>query len=418
MNEKISLQDLVVLLTEKSNLNPKDAETLVKECFDIMEEGLVNDKFLKIRNLGTFQLAWAEDSESLDVSTGETVLIPAHYKVTFAPDIELAAIINAPYASMETVEIEDTEYREKIEDALDDSDDEAEDEANENSAKFDSFWSRPGTQKESESIGAEGKPEEPEVIAKPEEQQEESETVESKPEEPKIIEIAKEKPEDKKEKFEKEEYIEDKDKGFEKEEESEYDEDHSRIGANKGLFWFLVLIISGLILFFAVRYFYPKIQTSSTPNSVLVFSSSTSRSDTDADNVETAQENGSATIQAVDTQKKNQTQNLSKTETPTPPAATVPEVQKAESQPAETNINTYYMILKGERLNTIALREYGHKAFWVYIYDENREIIDDPDVVEPGTIIYIPPAKKYGINKDDPESVDKALILQQQYKNR
>jgi nucleoid-associated protein YgaU len=51
-------------------------------------------------------------------------------------------------------------------------------------------------------------------------------------------------------------------------------------------------------------------------------------------------------------------------------------------------------------LNTIALREYGHKAFWVYIYNENRKRIGNPDIIEPGMVINIPPAAKYGINAD------------------
>ncbi|MDR0613321.1 MAG: HU family DNA-binding protein [Dysgonamonadaceae bacterium] len=398
MNEIISLQDLVVRLTEKFNSNPDDAETLVKKCFDIMEEGLVNDKFLKIRNLGTFKLAWVEDSESVVVSTGEKVLIPAHYTVTFSPDIELSEIVNAPYASMETAEIEETGYRERIEDALDDSDDE--DEVNENSAQSGYFWSRPETPQKPESMVPEDKPTEPgkkpEVVAEPEKPQEEPEIIEVKPEiTEKVSETTEVKPEDKKEeKFENEE-----------EEEPEYyepyDEDHSWIQANKGLFRFLVLIISGLILFFAGRYFYPKIQTASIADSVSVYSSSTGRTEhTGAESQEPAKENDSATTPAVDTQPKNQPQ----------------ETQKVERQPAKKHIDTHYTILEGERLNIIALREYGHKAFWVYIYDENREVIYDPDRIEPGTVIYIPPMEKYGIDKDNPESVNKALILQQQYK--
>ncbi|MDR1632034.1 MAG: HU family DNA-binding protein [Dysgonamonadaceae bacterium] len=512
MNEKISLQDLVVLLAEKSNITKKDAETLVKECFDIMEKGLENDKLLKIRNLGTFKLSWVEDRESVDVSTGERVLIPAHYKVTFSPDIELAERINTPYASMETVEIEGNEYREKIEDILDeDNDDEVEDEVDENSAKSGYFWGRPETQKKPESVNAKAEPEkpqeepevievkpeepqeepkvieaepeesqkepevieaepeepqeepevieaepeepqeepevieaepeepqeepevievkpeepekEPEVIeVKPEEPQEEPEIIEVKPEEPEIMEIEKEKPEDKKE-----EELEDKDDELEynKEEEPEYDElydeDYNRRGANNGFFWFFFLVISVLILFFAARYFCPKIQTriieEAIPDSVVVFTYSVNQSQ-NTDSLKMAQKTDSATVQAINTQKK-QVQNPSKTKTPTPPAtkpATAPKTKATGSQPTKTGGNKQHEILQGERLNTIALREYGHKAFWVYIYDENRKTISNPDLIEPGMVISIPPAEKYGINKNNPESVNKALNLEQQYK--
>jgi nucleoid DNA-binding protein/nucleoid-associated protein YgaU len=484
MNEKISLQDLVVLLTEKSGIIPKDAETLVKECFDIMEEGLINDKFLKIRNLGTFKLAWAEDCESVDASTGEKVLIPAHYEVTFSPDIELSQIVNAPYASMEITEIEENEYLEKINDELNDSDDEIEDKINENSAKSAYFWGRPETQKQPDRINVEDEPkepqkapgiiearrEEPKIIevkqeepeitesepeepqeepeiteaeleepqekpeitesdpeepqekpeiteADPEEPQEKPETIEPEPEEPEVMKIEEEKPEDKKE-----EAFENKNNEFENEEENEpeynelYDEDHNGNGANKVFFWLLVLIISGLILVFAGRYFYSNNSTSES-DSIPVFSNSVTRPER-IDSLETVQEDGSTTTPVVDVQKKNQTQNLSEAKTPTPPEtnpATAQEPQKNESQPAKIGVGQY-MIHPGERLNIIALRIYGHKAFWVYLYDENRAVINNPDVVDPGTVINIPPAEKYGIDKDNPESINKALYLQQQYK--
>jgi len=65
----------------------------------------------------------------------------------------------------------------------------------------------------------------------------------------------------------------------------------------------------------------------------------------------------------------------------------------------------------GERLTLIALREYGHKAFWVYLYEENKNIIDDPGLVPVGLEIVIPPASKYQIDKNNPESVNKAKAI-------
>lgn len=59
-------------------------------------------------------------------------------------------------------------------------------------------------------------------------------------------------------------------------------------------------------------------------------------------------------------------------------------------------------------LATMARRHYGRFEFWVYIYEENREKLGDPDKIEPKTVVVIPPAAKYGIDKDDPESVKRA----------
>ena len=54
---------------------------------------------------------------------------------------------------------------------------------------------------------------------------------------------------------------------------------------------------------------------------------------------------------------------------------------------------------------------YGRYEFWVYIYEENKSKIKNPNSVSPGLVVVIPPAEKYGINKDDPESVRKAKEL-------
>jgi nucleoid DNA-binding protein/nucleoid-associated protein YgaU len=353
MNEKIGLQDLVVLLAEKSNIAKKDAETLVKECFEIMEEGLLEDKLLKIRNLGTFKLVWVENRESVDVSTGERVLIPAHYKVSFSPDTELAEKVNAPYISLENVEIDDETAPD------DETDDEIvnDDETGENGYL----------------------PKEPEI-------QEEDENEEQEPEAAEI-------------ELEEEPEITDKQPDYEEDEQDDEPDDgsDSLTGGNKSFFWIFFLIASVLLLVFAGYYFCsligPGWKRSETPDSVVVFSYSINK----------PQISDSSAVSAPDS---------STLKTATSP----PKAQTTGNQPKKTNIDKQYQIRSGERLNTIALREYGHKAFWVYIYDENRNKIDNPDLIEPGVVINIPPAKKYGIDKNNRESVEKALKLEQQYK--
>jgi len=107
MNEKINFQDLSALLAEKAMINKKEAEVFLREYFDVMNEELIKSRLLKIKDMGTFKLSRMEDRESIDVTTGERVLIPAHYKIVFTPDKKLAEIINEPFALYETIEIED-----------------------------------------------------------------------------------------------------------------------------------------------------------------------------------------------------------------------------------------------------------------------------------------------------------------------
>lgn len=72
-------------------------------------------------------------------------------------------------------------------------------------------------------------------------------------------------------------------------------------------------------------------------------------------------------------------------------------------------------IKPGDSLVRLALRKYGHKAFWVYIYEENREKIKDPDRIDLGTKLTLPAARKYGIDPTDTNSVNRALSLQRAF---
>lgn len=69
-------------------------------------------------------------------------------------------------------------------------------------------------------------------------------------------------------------------------------------------------------------------------------------------------------------------------------------------------------IKEGDTLANIAERKYGHKAFWVYIYEENRELLPDPHHATAGLILTLPASKKYRIDPNNTKSVSRALVLQ------
>ncbi len=86
--------------------------------------------------------------------------------------------------------------------------------------------------------------------------------------------------------------------------------------------------------------------------------------------------------------------------------AVEPEAKTMESPRAAIVTDT----VKANRyLTTMARRHYGKKIFWVYIYEENKNIIDDPDHIAPNTVVVIPPAEKYGIKAGDKESEADAM---------
>ena len=118
MNEKITLQDIINLLCEKQGISPKDSETFVRTMFDVIEEALTNEKYVKIKGLGTFKLTEVNSRESVHVNTGERIEIQGHSKVSFTPDTSMKELINKPFSHFETVvlnegvELEDTAVEE------------------------------------------------------------------------------------------------------------------------------------------------------------------------------------------------------------------------------------------------------------------------------------------------------------------
>lgn len=103
MNEKLNIQNLIDLLAEKHGIASKDAEDFVKIFFALIEEGLEQDRYVKIKGLGTFKLIGVESRGSVDVNTGERIEIQGHTKVSFTPDPTLKEIINRPFGHFETV---------------------------------------------------------------------------------------------------------------------------------------------------------------------------------------------------------------------------------------------------------------------------------------------------------------------------
>jgi nucleoid DNA-binding protein len=85
----------------------KDAETFVAMLFDVVNDGLMKDKLVKVKGLGTFKVASVKDRESVNVNTGERVLIEGHDKITFTPDAALRDFVNKPFAQFETVIVKD-----------------------------------------------------------------------------------------------------------------------------------------------------------------------------------------------------------------------------------------------------------------------------------------------------------------------
>ena len=100
---KISLQDLASVLVERWHLGKKEASMFVNEMFFVIQKSLDEDKIVKVKGLGTFKIIDVDDRESVDVNTGDRVLIEGHGKITFTPDALMKELVNKPFSQFETV---------------------------------------------------------------------------------------------------------------------------------------------------------------------------------------------------------------------------------------------------------------------------------------------------------------------------
>lgn len=104
---KLFIRDLAADIAPKFKLPQGDVEKFISRMFEVAVEGLNEDKQTKIKGLGTFKITPVKARESVNVSTGERVVIDGHDKVTFTPDSAMKELINKPFSQFETVVLED-----------------------------------------------------------------------------------------------------------------------------------------------------------------------------------------------------------------------------------------------------------------------------------------------------------------------
>lgn len=121
---RISIQDMAKAIIAKHGLAQRDAEDFVTALFDVINEGLNSEKAVKVKGLGTFKVIDVRERESVNVNTGERVVIESHGKITFTPDPVMRDLVNKPFAQFETVVLNDgvdLEEMGRIQDDVDDN---------------------------------------------------------------------------------------------------------------------------------------------------------------------------------------------------------------------------------------------------------------------------------------------------------
>lgn len=104
---KSNISRLAKSISSKHGLTQAEAERFISKMFEVANDGLHEDKLLKIKWLGTFKVTPVKDRESVDVNTGERIVIEGRDKISFTPDNILKEIVNKPFAQFETVVVND-----------------------------------------------------------------------------------------------------------------------------------------------------------------------------------------------------------------------------------------------------------------------------------------------------------------------
>lgn len=359
-NRVLVLQDIVKALSHETDTSEALCQSFVKELFAIVAERLMDGESVTLKGVGRF-----------DVDGGE---------VRFVADPDTAAAINSAFDCFEAIELaDDFDGDEPV--AEDETPDAAEEEA---ATTADETAGTEGVADESPADGAEPEEKESqtdgleESEADSEENKEEECTAETDADAETVTEETAEEETEETAEEEAEETV-----------EEEYDDEPpSKRGGCRFAWGFLAGFVTAAVVA-AVAWFclFGVVKKPSSQPAVIA---------DDTAKVAAADSDSTAAVEKPQEQSEEKTAESEK------------ESKKAEQTFKVTN--TAY-------LSNISRKFYGHYAFWVYIYLDNKDIITDPDNLPVGAELRIPAPEKYGIDKNNPESIKRAEIKALEIKN-
>lgn len=386
MNEKISFPDLVGLLSSKMNITKKEAETFLKEFFTVSTEVITSGEELRINGLGLFKPIWVEARGSINIQTGEPVEIPGHYKLSFIPDKVLREVVNAPFSSFSVEVLNDHVPIEDMTAVPSQDIDENNDICNTENVEL----------QDSKEIREKEEEDEPIEPAHEYIQEDKSADEESSESTVSSQEI---------EKFQEEIIQPELETKVEEKEEDCY-EDYLRKSASRKSFWWGVLSAFGIIIIcLAGGIFF---MGNDSPYVVKIGEYTLSLGKQSIDSRPMNNNPESVVLpENKDTLSEMEKDSVLKDSVISASPLAAPEVKPV--------IET---IRSGVFLTTLARKYFGHKAFWVYIYEENKDVIKNPNQVPIGTRLTIPSASKYDIDANNRTSVEKAKALAAKIQSR
>ena len=115
----IKIQDLAKIVAERHNKSEEEITTFLDALVDVLLDGLHQEKVVKIKGLGTFKVTTVKERASINVNSGEPVVIEGHDKISFLPDTSMRDLVNKPFSQFETVPVNNGVEFEDIETSVD-----------------------------------------------------------------------------------------------------------------------------------------------------------------------------------------------------------------------------------------------------------------------------------------------------------
>ena len=350
-NKKVTLQELADVISAQSGATKRFTDSFLRELVVVIQEYLEKDGVVKVKGLGTFKLLWIEARKSVNVATKETIILPAHYKLSFTPEESIKQELN-------TVEAVVSGGANIIQDA------------------------------ENDVEPIETEVEAPAVVVEKEVEPAEVEVAE--------VESAKEVS------------------------EPEVTVDTPSKKSHKALVSIIIILVL-VILALAAYIFVPNIEGKLMSMFTTLKQSSFEVVSVPSDSA-VVEEAVVDTIALEEPVVESQVQEVVsepivaepvKDELPAQPMITVDNYTPSVAKNAPTR--EVVTVIDGSRLTMVAYRAYGHKAFWVYVYDANRDRLKRPSDVEKGMELRIADLPKSLVNSKDQRCLDKAYELARKY---
>ena len=386
---KITNSNILSAFRKQMGISKADETAFVEAFQSTFEEALLHDKVLKISGLGTFKLIPVESRKSVNVNTGEEIEIAGHYKLTFTPDVTLKDRVNEPLAHLETVELDaDVVENPKVEIEMHDT----------VSLKIEQSADYFALQEEKVQIQEDPLQKLTEQALELKDILADIQGLSSNLSDPSDPSDPSDQPQP----------------IFARDIIAEINREDSAPNNKNSKLWiwiavFLGLSIIGLLVYQNRDFFVSSEEVVETVDEVVVVEESSEASEIDFSDASDASA-PSDSSDLSDLSDLSDSSDFSGNPLYSNRFSDLFNIKREYTEFIDT-----VTLNEGSRLTWISLKQYGHRDYWVYIYEANRDIVKNPNAIKIGTKLRIPKLVPELIDATNPETIEYARYLHDIY---